>query len=137
MWQRALALVFAVGCSGGAATLSDDELLRRWYDAMEKQVTADARHVAAERFASRDEADEAVKSLTPVGFRPRPEYFQALYDAAGPPDALARRLAAYAAAHGDDMERRVAPMIAHLKPLMQQVFDNVQRQYPSESPARQ
>ncbi len=117
------------------AQLSDDELLRRWYDAMEKRLVADARRVATQQFASRDDAAAALTALTPVGFRPHPEYFQALFDDAGGPDAVARRLADHASAHGDDMARRVGAMLEHLEPVMQQAAENVQRQFPASAPA--
>lgn len=142
-------IVFGLACSdakeqsviqtvtgSASATISEAELLRRWFDAMEKQMAADARRVATQQFASQTEAEQALMTLTPAGFQPRPEFFQKLFDEAGPPETIGRRLADHAATHGDDMERRATRMLEQLEPLLKQVFENVQRQFPRQSPVR-
>ncbi|HEX5059024.1 MAG TPA: hypothetical protein VFV99_06675 [Kofleriaceae bacterium] len=122
-----------VGSAAGSAIakpiIPDDVLVGRWFAAMEKQLDADARALAVQKFASREDVEHALMGLTPAGFKPRPEFFQAFYAEAGEPTTVAKRLADYASTHGDDMERRTDAMLKRLEPAMKLAADNAERQF--------
>jgi hypothetical protein len=96
---------------------------------MEKQIEADARAGASRAFASPDEARQFLLSLTPAGFRPRPEFFGALADA-GETASLAARMASYAQSHPAEVQGRLEAFSARLQPLLEQVSTNVKKRFP-------
>lgn len=113
--------------SGAPAASSDEALFSRWLDAMERQVEADARAGMTRTFEDPEDARRFLLSLSPAGFRPRPEYFAALTSDAEP---SARRISAYVQGHPAEVERRIAAFVTRLEPVLKQVSANVQRQFP-------
>jgi hypothetical protein len=105
---------------------ADAQLVDRWFVAMEKQLQTDATAIAQRTFTNLREAQDALTSLTPAAFEPRPEFFKPLFDEV-PREQLAQRMSAYAATHTDEMERRGEAMMNRLEPVMKRAFDNVQR----------
>lgn len=135
--MRSLVLLVVLACGDGGSqdrppapsTQTDAPLVDRWFVAMEKQLQTDATALAQRTFANAREAQDGLASLTPAAFHPRPEFFKPLFDEV-PREQLAPRMAAYAATHADEMERRGEAMMKRLEPAMKRAFDNVQRQLP-------
>lgn len=109
----------------------DAALFGRWHDAMARQVESDARAGAAQIFHDREEARRFLASLTPAGFRPRPEFFADLTRDAGDLADLALRMAAYAQSHPEEIERRTSAFVTRLEPLLRPLTANIERQFPS------
>jgi hypothetical protein len=132
---RAPVGVGSAGTNDGSALTSgktaDDELYNAWQDALERQVEADAKAGVKMTFASEDDARAYLLSLTPSGFRPRPEFFSALMSKVGDPKIFGERMAVYARQHDDAVTQRLTAFMARLEPVMTQVRANIQRQFPT------
>jgi hypothetical protein len=107
-------------------TGSDGDTFRRWTDATVKQLEADARAGATRAFVTQDDLRGFLHTLTPAGFRPRPEYFRSLAAEVdgGSGESFANRMAGYGRSHPDEVSRLDATLEARLKPLLEQIATN-------------
>lgn len=113
-----------------SAAVTDEEFFKRFVDAMQRQIEADARAGAARKFASRAEALRFLATLTPAGLHPRREFFAGLMPDAGDPSALVQRMLAYAKAHPEEARPRLRAFIMRVGPLVVPVRNNIQKQFP-------
>lgn len=126
----------AASASASAGAESADQVdFNRWQDAMEKQVESDARAGLNRTFKSPEEAQRFLFSLTPGGFRPRPEFFATLMADAGDPQAFANRMSTYAKNHPAVVEYRINTLMNRMDPLLKQITANVQKQFPADAAA--
>lgn len=118
--------------AGSSHVRSDEEMFNQFMDGMERQLEADLRAGVRRSFASEDEARQFLWSLTPAGFRARPEYFGESIDG-GAPQALATRMSDWARAHPDAVEQRIKAFALRMEPLFKELHRNIRTQFPPSS----
>jgi hypothetical protein len=98
----------------------------RFFDALGRQLEADARAAAARTDMTPEEAFRVMKELTPAGFRPRREFFSAAVLPEGADvDTVKGTLAEYGRAHPDDLDRRMEAIARRIEPFMKRMFARV------------
>jgi hypothetical protein len=101
---------------------------------MGRQIEADARAGATRTFADQEEATQFLMSLSPRGFRPRPEYFVGILDQETP-EKLGPAFAEYAKTHPDEFNRAFDAMMARVRPAIEALLSHIQAQFRSGAPS--
>jgi hypothetical protein len=104
-------------------TSSDRDVFRRWTEAVQRQLKADAQAGITRTFVTEDDLREFLLTLTPKGFRPRPEFFRSLGGDldGGSPEWFPNRMASYGRSHPDEVSRFDSALEAWLKPTLEQI----------------
>lgn len=111
-------------------SVSDKEIVRRFYDAFEPALIAQAKTGTTKKFSDMAEALRFLESLTPVSFRPAPSAFASLITDLGGGEQFVVRMPLAMQAETKERDLRAAQMLKHLEPVMKQVLDNIGRQFP-------
>jgi Thioredoxin-like len=136
-----LALALVAACTKGSPSRHvadgvDEAYFALWVDAMAHQVAKDAHDAKTRKFASVEEAQVFVSTLTLSGLHPRPEFFGRFADA-GDLDKLARKMSDFASTNQEVAGREVSLHRPMMEPPMKELLDSINTQFPSgDTPPR-